>query len=132
MVRRARNQKYLRALVRRSPGINSASIMSKSAAAAYDRFRKSMGISYEQWHDGIGYDLDAFVSMTPAERDAIAAEICSRPTLDWRDMEILRVHNDPQSFDRLRHALAAGGLEERAYAISELIKTGRMAGSVPD
>ena len=62
----------------------------------------------------------------------MAAEICARQTLDWRDMEVLRVHNGPESFDRLREALASGGIEERAYALAELIKTGRMSSSVPD
>jgi hypothetical protein len=103
-----------------------------SDSAALQRFRKSMGISYEQWHDGVGYDLDAFAAMTPEERDAIAAEICTRRNLDWRDMEVLRIHNGRESFDRLRDALAAGGIEERAYAVAELIKTGRMAGAVRD
>jgi hypothetical protein len=39
----------------------------------FQRFQKSRNIAYEQWHDGIGYDLDAFASMSPEEKRA-----CSR------------------------------------------------------
>jgi hypothetical protein len=103
-----------------------------SASDAYARFRRSMSIGYEQWHDGIAYDLEAFAAMTEAERDQVTAEMCAQANLDWRDMEILRVHGARASFDRLRTALASGGIEERAYAIAELLKTGRLPGSAPD
>ena len=32
-----------------------------------DRFRKSMIVGYEQWHDGTGYDLDILKSAPPEE-----------------------------------------------------------------
>jgi hypothetical protein len=31
----------------------------------YQRFIESMKISFEQWHDGIGYDVQALAGMTP-------------------------------------------------------------------
>jgi hypothetical protein len=103
-----------------------------SDSEPFEKFRQSKKLTYEQWHDGVAYDLEAFAQMTPAERDQAAAEIRARLTLDWRDMEILRLHDSRESFDRLRDALAGGKIEERAYALRELIKAGRMSGSVPD
>jgi len=99
---------------------------------AFQRFQKSMNIGYEQWHDGIGYDLDAFRQMTPEERDRIAAGLKSKGALDWRDMEVLKVHGSPASFDKLRDVLASGSIDERASALRELIDMGKMHGSVPD
>ena len=72
-----------------------------------DRFRKSMTIDYEKWHDGIGYDLDALNEATPEERDAITNMLISRD-LDWRDVEALASLDTPRAREVLL-AAASGG-----------------------
>ena len=99
---------------------------------AYERFQKSTNIGYEEWHDGIGYDLDAYAEMTADEKDHVAQQLHARENLDWRDMEVLRLHGSRESFDKLRDLLATGTIDERAHALRELIEMGRMSGSVPD
>jgi HEAT repeat protein len=94
---------------------------------ALNRFRASMATGYEQWHDGVGYDLDALRDMTPEERASTSLEVRTRlasagATPDWRDMEAahaleltdsLRALLDhPDAEVRLRAARYAGGGEE--------------------
>ena len=38
---------------------------------AYRRFLTSKAIGFAEWHDGVGYDLEAFAAMLPVERDAV-------------------------------------------------------------
>jgi hypothetical protein len=52
------------------------------------RFEASMIIDYEKWHDGIGYDLDAFDAMSKEERTGVAASVAAN-VRDWRDLELL-------------------------------------------
>jgi len=81
---------------------------------AIDRFRNSLFIDYEKWHDGVGYDLDALRALTPAER--ATAESRLDATHDWRDVEALAVLADlgsPSAEQSLRHALRAGSQEIR-------------------
>jgi hypothetical protein len=99
---------------------------------AFQRFQKSKNIGYEQWHDGEGYDLDAFAEMLPEEKDRAVSEILARGGLDFRDMEVLAMHGDRASFDRLRDVLASGTIEERASALRSLIDMGKMQASVCD
>src|SRR6185436_15021826 len=99
---------------------------------AYERFQKSTNIGYDEWHDGIGYDLDAFAQMTTEEKSRVAQVLRARGTLDWRDMEVLRLHGGNESFEKLRDLLATGSIDERAHALRELIEMGKMSGNVPD
>src|SRR6266480_1749244 len=99
---------------------------------AFQRFQKSKNISYEQWHDGIGYDLDAFGQMLQEEKDRVVQEIHAKGNLDWRDMEVLRLHGDRASFDKLRNVLASGTIDERAAALRSLMDMGKLSASVCD
>jgi hypothetical protein len=56
---------------------------------AYDRFIKSMQVGYDQWHDGIGYDLDALAALTADERADARKLLAGRAGRDWRDVEAL-------------------------------------------
>jgi hypothetical protein len=91
-----------------------------------------MQIGYEQWHDGVGYDMDAFATMTPSEREEAAAEARAKSNLDWRDMEILGAHGGQNSIERLRHLLVDGTPSSAGWALRVLIDTGHTPGSVPD
>ena len=48
-----------------------------------------MNIGYVEWHDGIGYDLEALVQLSPDERIAAEDILVARCDRDWRDIEAL-------------------------------------------
>jgi hypothetical protein len=99
---------------------------------AYERFQRSKSIGYEQWHDGIGYDLDAFAAMTPQERDDEARLARSTPRPDWRDLELLGSHGSNDSIARLRDLLTHPSIDTRAHALGVLIDGDHTPGSVAD
>ena len=84
---------------------------------AYQRFMKSMEIGYEQWHDGIGYDLDALAAASPDERRQIESVLLQRGTQDWRDVEALAALDTPGARVALEHALAEGTAEIRVAVL---------------
>jgi hypothetical protein len=99
---------------------------------ALTRFRNSMKIGYDEWHDGVGYDLDAFTELTDDQKRDIARELRAKSDPDWRDMEVLRVEGSRESFDRLRDFLIGGPASRRAWALRELYATGKMGDAVFD
>ena len=48
----------------------------RPASSAVQRFRESMTINYERWHDGIGYELEILKTATPEELVAIEGIFC--------------------------------------------------------
>jgi hypothetical protein len=80
---------------------------------ALDRFRRSMEIDYEKWHDGVGYDLDAIRSASPDEREAIERLLVGRATSDWRDVQALAVLDTPGARAALREAMRSAKAEIR-------------------
>jgi hypothetical protein len=101
---------------------------------AYERFKQSMITGYDEWHDGVGYDLDAFDALRPDERERVVSALREKGkgALDWRDMEVLGRENSTASFDRLRDELIGGSVENRARALDEINSMGRMTPSVFD
>ena len=51
---------------------------------AVSRFRASMNIDYEKWHDGIGYDLDALRAASNGERAEAFSALCEKIGVDAR------------------------------------------------
>jgi len=89
-------------------------VTSTQTTPALDRFRNSLFIDYEKWHDGVGYDLEALRELTPAER--MTAESRLDATHDWRDVEALAVLAElgsPSAEQALRNALRSGSHEIR-------------------
>jgi hypothetical protein len=72
---------------------------------AVARFRESMEMNYDRWHDGTGYDLDILKTCTRAERLEIEGLIAGSPVTDWRDVEALAALDTRRAHDRLREAL---------------------------
>jgi len=69
------------------------------------RFERSMAMNYEKWHDGIGYDLEAFGSATQAERRQIETLLLAHGIQDWRDVEALAALDTPLANMALQAAL---------------------------
>lgn len=74
--------------------------------AAYTRFKQSMMIDYYAWKDGTPYDIPALAEISDEERDQLTDEICSRGSLDWRDVEALRALATPKALKRIGKAAA--------------------------
>jgi len=80
---------------------------------AVSRFRQSMVMDYEKWHDGIGYDLSVLAAATPAERAQIEGLLVARGVSDWRDAEALAALDSPAARAVLEDALRSGSTEIR-------------------
>ena len=88
------------------------------------RFLQSMKIGYEQWHDGIGYELDALSEMTPDERAEVERTLIAHlaDPGDWRDLEALAALGTPTAMDAVRSARHHRTTEIRNYALKTLVE----------
>jgi hypothetical protein len=84
-----------------------------------EAFDESMGMNYERWHDGIGYDLSLIDKATPAERAKIETLLLKEPVTDWRIVEGLSHLRTPATIARLQDALASSNSHEVKMAITE-------------
>jgi hypothetical protein len=90
-------------------------------------FLASTNVGYEQWHDGIGYDLDALAKATDIERryvgDMLLQRVRSRDA-GWRDIEALGALNLPEARPMLEKALATAKPETRLHIARMLAAQG--------
>ncbi|HLU40367.1 MAG TPA: hypothetical protein VK081_13360 [Planctomycetota bacterium] len=116
------------------------------AEGALERFRRSMAIDYEKWHDGVGYDLAALRAATARERQEIEALLLARGVRDWRDVEALAALDSDAARHALRAAFAAGDPavrlavqrhaphlvheDERTAALVEALRTAELYGGL--
>jgi hypothetical protein len=84
------------------------------------RFKASMSIDYEKWHDGIGYDIDAVKAATPAERTQIEAIMLAHTVQDWRDLEALEAIGTSTAIAAIRATLKSSNPELRLRAARAL------------
>jgi hypothetical protein len=87
--------------------------------SAYQRFQDSKVITYERWHDGIGYDLEALAEMTGAERQSVETDLI-RNTTNWRDIEALAALGTDTAKAHIRNHLTHGASELRLAAAHAL------------
>lgn len=83
----------------------SGAIVSRKSPAV-EQFRRSTVLTYDQWHDGEGFDLGVLETMSPAERAEILAlleERLGQQGAGWREVEALAALGTP----------AAGALIDR-------------------
>src|SRR6185295_8635034 len=85
-----------------------------SDETAVGRFRDSMRIDYEKWHDGVGYDIDIIRNATPDDLVEIETLLVQRPVADWRDVEALAALDSPRARSLLNKTLKHGNHELRA------------------
>jgi hypothetical protein len=69
------------------------------------RFEVSMQIGFEEWHDGIGYDIEAIKIAPQIERDAIEQILINHSPRDWRDIEALAVINTKCARKAIKEAI---------------------------
>lgn len=82
-----------------------------------DRFRASMVIDYEKWHDGIGYDLTAIAAAKAEERATLETLLLGRGMQDWRDVEALAALGTPRAERALAEAIHHPEPEIRAAVL---------------
>jgi hypothetical protein len=85
-------------------------------AEAWRRFADSTRIDYERWKEGLGYDLEALASMSPASRRLVEGQLT--PPSGWRDVEALVALDTPTAQETLRNAVRAGNLEVRLAVLT--------------
>jgi hypothetical protein len=83
---------------------------------AYDRFMASTDIGYEEWHDGIGYDLEALAQLDGVERAEVERWLLARANEDWRDVEALDALRSATADAAVRETLRTGKVEQRLAA----------------
>jgi hypothetical protein len=93
-------------------------------SAAFEKFRESMHVTYEQWHDGLGYDLSALANLSSDERRQAEDLVTSRSRLDWRDIEALDSLGSQTALACMHRALESMDLTTRAEAIERLTARG--------
>jgi hypothetical protein len=76
-----------------------------SSLTPLQRFEASMKIGFEEWHDGIGYDIEAIRIASQIERDAIEQIIINHNPRDWRDIEALAEINSKCAREIIKKAI---------------------------
>ena len=76
-----------------------------------------MRIGYLEWHDGIGYDLDALTQMSPYDLKTIETLVISRKDQDWRDVEALAALNTPHTIAALQECLHSRNNYVKLFAV---------------
>jgi hypothetical protein len=76
-----------------------------SSLTPLQRFEASMKIGFEEWHDGIGYDIEALRMASQAELDAIEQILINHSPRDWRDIEALAKINTKCARQTIKKAI---------------------------
>ena len=76
-----------------------------SSLTPLQQFEASMNIGFEEWHDGIGYDIEAVKIASQAERDAIEQILINHSPRDWRDIEALAEINTKSARETIKEAI---------------------------
>jgi hypothetical protein len=95
------------------PGAAKPRPIQSDPSTSLGRFERSMVITYEKWHDGIGYDIDALKAATPQERSLIQEMLLARGAQDWRDVEALAALDTPPALQVLRAAMTSSDAQIR-------------------
>jgi hypothetical protein len=77
----------------------------RSSLAPLQRFKVSMKIGFEEWHDGIGYDIEALRRASQGERDEIEQILINHNPRDWRDIEALAEINTKCAHEAIKEAM---------------------------
>jgi hypothetical protein len=102
------------------------------------RFIASMTMTYDMWHDGLGYDLAALAQIPPERLGPIVSTLISQQPTDWRDIEALaRIdlpearaavvaalkHSDPKvRHEAMRHAAEESKPADRERLLVQSLK----------
>jgi hypothetical protein len=91
-----------------------------SNSPALEKFLRSMNIGYLEWHDGIGYDLNALKHIQPNELKQVEDLLISRKDSDWRDVEALAALGTPSAIEALKDCLHSPNNDVKFFAVRYL------------
>src|SRR5882724_7964023 len=96
---------------------------------AYQLFLSSMDLTYSDWHDGIGYRLEALKDITDSEKSKAIAMLAGRLATNpgWREIEALGAIDTPGAREAIRQALQNANFEVRMRAAETLVEKGEQA-----
>ena len=94
---------------------------------AFDRFVRTMKVGYIEWHDGIGYDLDALDSLTGEERRQAEDLVMAREGADVRDIAALDRIGSERALAAVCAAATSERLEVRMAAVWRLARRGLLS-----
>lgn len=94
--------------------LNTAAAQAEQVLLA--RFNDSREMNYERWREGIGYDIEAMLGLSPPLRESIEQSLI--PAKDWRDVEALVALGTPRAEQALRVALQSVDVELRLAVMS--------------
>jgi hypothetical protein len=83
---------------------------------AANKFLASMTMTFDMWHDGLGYDLDTLKSLPDDEKEAIEKVLIDHRPRDWRDVEALGVIGSVRAKKEIESALTSSDPEVRREA----------------
>lgn len=73
-------------------------------------------MDYDRWKEGIGYDLDALESMSPASRRLVEGQLT--PPSGWQDVEAMVALDTPSARGTLRNTVHADDIEVRLAVLT--------------
>lgn len=117
-------------------------------APALQRFKQSLAISYDDWREGKGYDLQAIDEATPAQRHQMLELLIDGGLNDWRDIQathhiggraarralrtLWRQGSSAQRMALLRHAPGFVGDTGRARALAAALQDSVIFGGLSE
>jgi hypothetical protein len=96
------------------------------ASEAYQRFKSSMVMDFDKWHDGIGYDLAALRELEGEELAEVRKLLIGRKGEDWRDVEALEALGGGESVSALKENLRSRDLHIKLKAAQSLHAMGEL------
>lgn len=78
-----------------------------------------MNVGYDEWHDGVGYDLDALDDLSEEGKTVVESWLVPRADRDWRDLEALDRLGTTTAFEAILRVRRTAGpliaLEAHGY-----------------
>lgn len=94
------------------------------AGTALEQFFTSMNIGFYEWHEGIGYNIDALKELSSDEIKTVEKLLISRKDEDWRDVEALAALRTEATIQALKDCLDSPNLDCRLFAVRYLKEMG--------
>jgi hypothetical protein len=101
------------AISRVQPDHSASTSSDEHSDSLVARFRASMKIDFDKWHDGTGYDIGLFEQASPDELKEIENILLPRCGDDWRSVEALAALDSDRANEALRQTLSTADASVR-------------------
>jgi hypothetical protein len=117
--RLALHKKQLEAEMESGPILAEFRKVHPDCSPAAKTFLASMKVTFDMWHDGEGYDLDALEEVPESECKAIEKLLIKHKPRDWRDIEALALFDSPAAREAIIAALKHSDPKVRREAMKQ-------------